>query len=94
MHVLDFLPYFYVAAPRGFTNDDLVPFREFLSVRSFSLSVSGNTNPMAFTEREQCLGSGGRARQQAKSLGLQRRRLRSLCQDRVRRPEKFAKSQR
>ncbi|KAF7794322.1 hypothetical protein EIP86_005456 [Pleurotus ostreatoroseus] len=31
MHVLDFLPYFYVAAPRGFLNTDTQSFREYLN---------------------------------------------------------------
>jgi hypothetical protein len=30
--VTDFLPYFYIAAPRGFTPDDLFPFKSYLNV--------------------------------------------------------------
>ncbi|PPQ66648.1 hypothetical protein CVT26_009402 [Gymnopilus dilepis] len=29
--ITDYLPYFYVAVPRGFTNDDLEPFRRYLN---------------------------------------------------------------
>lgn len=32
MHIQDFLPYFYIAAPRGFMNTDTQPFREYLNV--------------------------------------------------------------
>ena len=31
-HITDFLPYFYVAQPRGFLREDLDPFREYLNV--------------------------------------------------------------
>ena len=37
MHVLDFLPYFYVAAPRGFLNTDTQSFREYLNVSAYKL---------------------------------------------------------
>ena len=33
--VTDFLPYFYIAAPRGFTTDDLIPFKSYLNVSGF-----------------------------------------------------------
>ncbi len=30
-HITGFLPYFYVATPRGFASDDLEPFREYIN---------------------------------------------------------------
>lgn len=33
MHVTQFLPYFYIPVPRGFTNDDVDAFRDHLDVR-------------------------------------------------------------
>ena len=32
MHVTDFLPYFYVASPRGFMTEDVVPLKNYLNV--------------------------------------------------------------
>ena len=40
MHVLDFLPYFYVAAPRGFLNTDTQTFREYLNVSAYKSYVA------------------------------------------------------
>jgi hypothetical protein len=34
-HITDFLPYFYVPLPRGFTHDDLHSFADHLNVESF-----------------------------------------------------------
>jgi len=30
--VTDYLPYFYIAVPRGFTHEDIEPFRQYLNV--------------------------------------------------------------
>lgn len=35
-HVNGFYPYFYIAAPRGFRNEDLESFRTYLNVRELS----------------------------------------------------------
>ncbi|KPV78544.1 uncharacterized protein RHOBADRAFT_50999 [Rhodotorula graminis WP1] len=40
LHVKGFLPYFWVAAPKGFTNSDCVPFLEHLNL-TFFFTVSG-----------------------------------------------------
>lgn len=37
-HITDFLPYFYVAMPRGFTSEDLTPFMDWINV-SLSLML-------------------------------------------------------
>ena len=31
-NITEFLPYFYIAVPRGFTNEDIEPFRSHLNV--------------------------------------------------------------
>lgn len=33
LHIAGFLPYFWIAAPRDFTNADCVPFMDYLNVR-------------------------------------------------------------
>lgn len=35
-NITDFLPYFYVAQPRGFALDDLEPFQDYLNVGRIS----------------------------------------------------------
>ena len=30
--ITDFLPYFYISAPRGFTQDNVIPFKTYLNV--------------------------------------------------------------
>jgi DNA polymerase delta subunit 1 len=46
LHVSSFLPYLYVAAPRGFTNDDCRDFSNSLNVR-LAASTSRHQSPEA-----------------------------------------------
>ena len=38
-HVTQFPPYFYIAVPRGFTNDDVSAFRSYLEVRTSNIVI-------------------------------------------------------
>ncbi|CDO75821.1 hypothetical protein BN946_scf184951.g19 [Trametes cinnabarina] len=40
-NITEFLPYFYIATPRGFTNDDIVPFMRYLNMTVMGTPVRG-----------------------------------------------------
>lgn len=52
-YISDFLPYFYVPAPRGFTESDTWAFTEYLNVSGMFLRLTSRV------ERFQNVGNGG-----------------------------------
>ncbi|KAJ3821920.1 DNA polymerase family B-domain-containing protein [Lentinula raphanica] len=54
-HIYDFLPYFYVPVPRGFQNEDIEPFRDYLN----SLTSSGAVRRIETVNRRSLWGYRG-----------------------------------
>jgi len=74
-NITDFKPYFYVPVPRGFTDADIQPFREYLSVRCCTLKLMMTCWPwqhIGFPRGRQSVTEDRKGREE-ELVGIQRR---------------------